>query len=87
MEFEAINVVVESLPDEKVSETHTKTGGYEITAAGEDGTVRTFSAGALNLNGYAFATSSMEIGEYNRLVTVEQKDGSRYVNLKTEEAN
>lgn len=80
VEFEASNVVVESLPDE-TDGTHTTSGGYEITAVNEKGTVRTFTAGALNLNGYAFATSSMEIGEYDRKIVVTQEEGSRYLNL------
>ena len=69
-EFEAINVVVESTGDE-----------YEVFAVNGMGQTETFIAGALNLNGFAFATSSMEIGEYGETIMVSQKDGSRYVNL------
>lgn len=39
------------------------------------------TAGALNLNGYAFATSGFEIGEYKHTVRVTREEGSRYVNL------
>jgi len=85
-EFEAINVVVESQPDKQINETHTESGGYEITAVNKNGKVKEFSAGALNLNGFAFATPSMEIGEYDETIVVEQEDGSRYINLKVQKS-
>jgi hypothetical protein len=81
MEFNAIRVVIERLPDEQISETHTKSGGYEITAIDEDEKRRSFWAGALNINGYAFSTSGMSIQEHERLITVEKDEDSRYVNL------
>jgi hypothetical protein len=72
--FEAINVVIEG-------KGTTESGDYEITAVGSNGVVRKFTAGALNLNEFAFATSSMEIGEYNQTITITQKGGSQYLNL------
>jgi len=74
IKFEAINVVVEGKSD-------TKSGDYEIRGVDENGKVRDFKAGALNLNGFAFAASSMSIGEYGETVTIEQEKGSRYLNL------
>ncbi|OYR58504.1 hypothetical protein [Halorubrum halodurans] len=70
IEFEAINVVVESTGDE-----------YEVTAVNGLNQIETFVAGALNLNGFAFATSSMEIGEYGERIMVTQEENSRYLNL------
>lgn len=70
-QFEAINVVVESTGNE-----------YEIIGINEMGQTETFIAGALNLNGFAFATSSMEIGEHNETILIQQENGSRYVNLE-----
>lgn len=81
--FEAMRVNVESLPDEQVSETHTKSGGYEITAVGaEDQKRRTFHATALNINGMAIS-GDFSIAEHNETVTIEKDlpgDGN-YANL------
>lgn len=75
VEFEAIQVVIDG-------KNATESGEYEIRAANADGKVREFSAGALNLNGFGFATAGTEIGEYGETVTIEQADGSRYLNLR-----
>ena len=77
MKFDALNVVVEG-------KSSTESGEYEITAVNKDGEVREFTAGALNVNGFAMATSSMEIGEYGETITVIQEENSRYLNLEVE---
>lgn len=79
--FEALNVAIESLPDKQISETHTESGGYKITAVNAEGKTRVFQATALNLNGFAFATSGMSIGEYRETVIVEQELDGGYLNL------
>jgi len=45
----------------------------------------TLRAGALNINGFAMATSSLEIGEFNQRITV-YKDGmdTRYADIEVE---
>ena len=73
-QFDAINVVIEG-------KSTTDSGEYEITAVNDSGKVQEFTAGALNLNGHAMATSSMEIGEYGETITVTQEEGSRYINF------
>lgn len=71
IEFEAINVMVESTGDE-----------YEVTGINGLGQTETFIAGALNLNGFGFATSSAEIGEYGEVVVINQEPGSRYLDIR-----
>jgi len=86
-EFEATHVVIEVLPDDHVSETHTESGGYRVDGINSDGESRQFHAQALNLNGFAFATSSMEIGEYRQTITIEQEIDGGYLNLEVEHEN
>lgn len=58
---------------------------YLIRTLDANGEKHEMEAGALNLNGFAFATSGMEIGEYNQTVTVEKEnEWSRYVNIRVE---
>jgi hypothetical protein len=76
MKIEAMQVFIEGKGDKE---------NYEITAIdAETQKVHTILAGALNLNGYAFATSGLDMGEYGKTITLEQESGSRYLNLSTE---
>jgi len=81
--FEAMNVNVERQPDIEHSQTHTESGGYEITAIGaENQEHRTFHATALNVNGMAIA-GNFSIGEHNETITLvkETEGDGGYMNL------
>lgn len=56
-------------------------GKYIVKGLKQNGQEDEYRAQALNINGYSFATNTMEIGEYDQTVLIEQDVDGGYLNF------